>query len=196
MKTSLLAFGLFVALVLPVSFAQEARVERFTKSIYGLAFNGTLYFNEVFFVNQENAPVAILDATARHIPREAARIAKILYRFVESLPDPYVSIGNDRLYIGDLTDEQLMITIDARGENVVAIKFGVIVYDAFKEHLGGLTAITMDAPTVGMQWDYRPPYLFKFEKYGVVGIVVRQARLKDGRIWDFDEHFVVSQMSA
>ena len=154
MKTSLLAFGLFVALVLPVSFAQEARVERFTKSIYGLAFNGTLYFNEVFFVNQENAPVAILDATARHIPREAARIAKILYRFVESLPDPYVSIGNDRLYVGDLTDEQLMITIDARGENV---KFGVIVYDAFKEHLGGLTAITMDAPTVGMQWDYRPP---------------------------------------
>ena len=78
MKTSLLAFGLFVALVLPVSFAQEARVERFTKSIYGEAFNGTLYFNEVFFVSQENAPVAILDATARHIPRETASVAKIL----------------------------------------------------------------------------------------------------------------------
>ena len=46
-----------------------------------------------------------------------------------------------------------------------------------------------------MQWDYRPAYLFKFEKYGVAGVYVRQARLKDGRIWNFDEDFVTGKLS-
>ena len=78
---------------------------------------------------------------------------------------------------------------------VVAVKFGIIVYDAFKEYLGGLTGITMDPPSVGMQWEYDPIYLFKFEKYGVVGVYVRQARLEDGRIWNFDESFITSEFS-
>ena len=99
------------------------------------------------------------------------------------------------MHIGNLTEEQLTITVDADGENVVAVKFGVIVYDAFKEYLGGLTAITMDSPTAGMEWDYRPAYLFKFERYGVVGVYVRQARLADGTIWNFDEDYVASEMS-
>ena len=54
----------------------------------------------------------------------------------------------------------------------------------------------MDAPTVGMQWNYNPIYLFKFEKYGVVGVYVRQARLKDGRIWNFDEDFITGELSG
>ena len=53
----------------------------------------------------------------------------------------------------------------------------------------------MDPPTVSMQWEYNPIYLFKFEKYGVVGVYVRQARLKDGRIWNFDENFIKSKFS-
>ena len=97
--------------------------------------------------------------------------------------------------IGNLAREGLTITVNARGENVVAVKFGVIVYDAFKEYLGGLTAITMDPPTTNMQWTYNPPYLFKFRKYGVVSIFVRQARLKNGKIWNFDENFVTKKFS-
>ena len=53
----------------------------------------------------------------------------------------------------------------------------------------------MDPPTVSMQWEYNPIYLFKFEKYGVVGVYVRQARLKDGRIWNFDENFITNKFS-
>ena len=51
---------------------------------------------------------------------------------------------------------------------VVAVKFGIIVYDAFQQFLGGLTANSMDSPTVGMKRDYNPLYVFRFEKYGVV----------------------------
>ena len=195
MKESSLILGILIALMVPDSFAQEARVERFTKTIYGEVYSGDIYFNETFFVNQQNAPVLISGATTRHIPRKVTGIAKILYRSVGDLPDPYVSIGKEDVHIGNLTEEQLEITVDADGEDVVAVKFGVVVYDAFKDYLGGLTAITMDSPTAGMKWDYRPAYLFKFERYGVVGIYVRQARLTDGTIWNFDEGFVASEMS-
>ena len=195
MKKSSLMLGALIALMLPVSFAQEARIEQFAKRLFGEVYSGDIYFNETFFVNQQNAPVVISGATARHIPREAASVAQILTRYAGDLSDRFVSIGNERVNIGDLTEERLTITVDADGENVVAVKFGVVVYDALKEYLGGLTAITMDSPTEGMEWDYRPTYLFKFERYVVVGVYVRQARRTDGTIWNFDEDSVASEMS-
>ena len=128
--------------------------------------------------------------TVRHVPTKTAALADAYY---DSL-FPYLS-DSDKDKLRQLTKETLTITIDAKGEEVVAVKFGIIVYDAFKEFLGDLTGITMDPPTYGMQWNYDPIYLFKFEKYGVVGVYVRQARLKDGRIWNFDENFITSKFS-
>ena len=87
------------------------------------------------------------------------------------------------------------ITIDAEGEDAVAVKFGVVAYDAFKEYLGGLTAITMDPPKKSMEWDFKPAYLFKFEKYGVVSVYVRQVRLKNGRIWNYTPEIISKELS-
>ena len=167
--------------------AQEARIEQV--HIYEDA-KGIVYLNEAFHINQESSPVQIKNVTVRHIPGETAALADAyydgLFRYLED---------HEKLRLRKLARETLTITIDADGGEVVAVKFGIIVYDAFKEFLGGLTGITMDPPTDGMQWDYNPAYLFKFKKYGVVGVYVRQARLKDGHIWNFDEDFITREFS-
>ena len=168
--------------------AQEAPVEQV--HIYEDQ-NGIVYLNEAFYINEDNGPVRISKVTVRHIPKKTAMVADAyydgLFRYLKD---------HDKKRLRKLSKENLTITVDADGKDVVAVKFGIIVYDAFKEFLGGLTGITMDAPTVGMQWNYNPIYLFKFEKYGVVGVYVRQARLKDGRIWNFDEDFVTGEYSG
>ena len=179
---SCVACGMLLALAFSTIRAQEAQVEQI--HLYEDQ-KGIVYLNEAFHINEDNGPVRILKVTVRHIPKKTAVIADAyydgLFRYLKD---------HDKQRLRQLSKENLTITIDADGESVVAVKFGIIVYDAFKEFLGGLTGITMDAPTVGMQWNYNPIYLFKFEKYGVVGVYVRQARLKDGRIWNFDEDFV------
>lgn len=83
----------------------------------------------------------------------------------------------------------------AEGPDAIAVKFGVIAYDAFKEHLGDLTAVTMDPPRAGMRWDFSPAYLFKFEKYGIVAVYVRQARMKNGKIWSFSPNVILKEVS-
>ena len=182
-----IAAGVLLILTFSISYAQEARVERV--HIYENE-NGIVYYNEAFHINEEIGPVRIKKVTVRHIPGETAALADAYYdALFRYLTD------QDKSRLRRLAKETLTITIDAEGEGVVAVKFGIIVYDAFKEYLGGLTGITMDSPTIGMQWKYDPIYLFKFEKYGVVGVYVRQARLKDGKIWNFDENFITSKFS-
>ena len=181
------AGGVLLTLAFSISHAQEAQIERV--HIYEKE-KGIIYHNEAFHISQEGSPVLITDVTARHIPAKTAALADAYYdALLRYLTD------HDKNRLRRLAKETLTITIDAEGEGVVAVKFGIIVYDAFKEFLGGLTGITMDPPTVSMQWEYNPIYLFKFEKYGVVGVYVRQARLKDGRIWNFDENFITSKFS-
>ena len=181
------AYGTLLVLTSSVSYAQEARIEQV--DIYKDA-KGIVYFNEAFHINEKVAPVQIKKVTVRHIPSETAMLADAYYdSLFRYLKD------HEKKRLRQLAKEKLTITIDAEGEGVVAVKFGIIVYDAFKEFLGGLTGITMDSPTAGMQWEYNPIYLFKFEKYGVVGVYVRQARLKDGRIWNFNENFITSKFS-
>ncbi|MDE0002610.1 MAG: hypothetical protein OXQ29_07935 [Rhodospirillaceae bacterium] len=181
------AYAALLALMFSPSHAQEARIEQI--HIYENE-TGIIYLNETFHINQENSPVQIKKVTARHIPGKTAALAEAyydgLFRYLKE---------HEKSRLRKLARETLTISIDAEGGEVVAVKFGIIVYDAFKEFLGGLTGITMNPPTVGMKWDYNPVYLFKFEKYGVVGVYVRQARLKDGRIWNFDENFITSEFS-
>ena len=178
---------MFLTLGFAAAEAQEAQVEEV--HIYKDA-KGILYRNEAFHINEKVGPVRITRVRVLHIPKKTAMRADAyydaLFRYLED---------HDKDRLRRLAKETLTITIDAEGEGVVAVKFGIVVHDAFKEFLGGLTGITMDTPTVGMQWDYSPAYLFKFEKYGVVGVYVRQARLKDGRIWNFDENFITSEFS-
>ena len=167
--------------------AQEAKIE--TVDLYRQV-TGTVYGNEAFHVHEKGSPVRITSVSVQHIPRETASLANSyltsLYRYLKD---------NEKIRLQQYAKESLKITISAQGEDVVAVKFGVVVYDAFKEYLGGLTAITMDPPTTHMRWDYNPAYLFKFKKYGVVGIYVRQARLRNGQIWNFDENLVTSEFS-
>ena len=181
------AAGVLAILTFSISHAQEARVERV--HIYENE-KGIIYYNEAFHINEEVGPVRINKVTVRHIPAKTAALADAYYdALFRYLTD------HDKSRLRQLSKETLTITIDAEGEDVVAVKFGIIVYDAFKEYLGGLTGITMDPPSIDMRWDYNPIYLFKFEKYGVVGVYVRQARLKDGTIWNFDENFITSKFS-
>ena len=179
--------GMLMAMALSTVQAQEAQIEEIT--IYR-DVKGKVYHNEAFNINEDASPVRITNVSVSHIPGETASLAEAyrdsLFRYLDD---------GEKNRLRRLAREKLTITIDASGESVVAVKFGVIVYDAFKEYLGGLTAITMNAPTTGMQWEYNPIYLFKFEKYGVVGVYVRQARLKDGSIWNFDENFIRTKYS-
>ena len=186
-STLCVACGILVALAFATAHAQEAQVEKV--HIYENE-QGTIYLNEAFHINEEAGPVRITKVGVRHVPSKTAAVANAYYDGLFR----YLS-DHDKDKLRCLAKETLTITIDAKGQEVVAVKFGIIVYDAFKEFLGGLTGITMDPPTVGMQWNYNPIYLFKFEKYGVVGVYVRQARLEDGQIWNFDENFITGKFS-
>ena len=175
------------AFAFSVAYAQEAQVEQI--HIFENT-KGVVYLNEAFHINEKSGPVQVTRVVARHIPSKTATLANAyydaLFRYLED---------NDKDRLRRLAKETLTITIDAEGEEVVAVKFGIIVYDAFKEYLGGLTGVTMDPPKFEMQWEYSPAYLFKFEKFGVAGVYVRQARLKDGTIWNFDEDLITKKLS-
>lgn len=167
--------------------AQEARTENLT--IYE-TIKGVVYHNETFFINEQNSPVQISKVTARHVPSSTAKTAEAVWdRLYKYLDD------KEKKTIRALARENLQVEISASGERAVAVKFGVIAYDAFKEYLGGLTAVTMDPPVDNMQWDFSPAYLFKFERYGIVGVYVRQARLKDGTIWNFEPDVILKEFS-
>ncbi len=170
-----------------VAYAQEAQVEQI--QIYKNT-KGIVYLNEAFHINEKSGPVQVRRVVARHVPAQTATLANAyydtLFRYLED---------DEKDKLRRLAKETLTITIDAEGKEVVAVKFGIIVYDAFKEFLGGLTGVTMNPPKLEMQWEYNPAYLFKFEKFGVVGVYVRQARLKDGSIWNFDEDLITSKLS-
>lgn len=173
--------------VLPVALlAQTAREE--SVSIYG-DIEGSIFYNETFFVNDPASPVQISVVEARHVPLETAEMAELVIRELGR----YEQLATQMDLIRELTREQLRITIGAEGNDVVAVKFAVIAYDAFNEHLGGLTAVTMDPPQDEMEWNFSPAYLFKFRRYGVVGVYVQQARLRNGEIWNFDSENVLTQ---
>ena len=180
-------FGFVLTAASPI-YAQEARSQQVT--IYE-DVQATVFYNETFHVNDEESPVDILDVSVLHVPSETATLADAyrdqLFRYLSDA---------EKDTLRQYSNENLRITITARGGGVVAVKFAVIVYDAFNEYLGGLTAITMDPPTTNMEWDYRPPYLFKFRKYGVLGVYVRQARLQDGSIWNADLDLVTREFTA
>ena len=186
-STLCIAYGMLVALAFSTAHAQEAQIEKV--HLYENE-KGIVYLNEAFHINEKAGPVRITKVDVRHVPSKTAAVADAYYDGLFR----YLS-DHDKDRLRRLAKESLTITIDAEGKRVVAVKFGIIVYDAFKEFLGGLTGITMDPPTDSMQWNYDPIYLFKFEKYGVVGVYVRQARLKDGQIWNFDENFITGKFS-
>ena len=167
-------------------FSQSAREETIT--LYD-TMSGDIFYNETFFVNETNSPVQISSVEARHIPSDTAELAEQIVRSLGR----YEHLATQMDRVREYTQANLRITISAEGSDVVAVKFAVIAYDAFGEHLGGLTAITMDPPQSGMVWDFSPAYLFKFKRYGVVGVYVQQARLANGEIWDFDSETVLDQ---
>jgi hypothetical protein len=180
-----------LALTLALSGAAKAQTAEtvkvpFLSGINGSAkIEGVVYKNETFFVNAPDSPVQILGVEAIHIPKETAELAKEILRELR---------GN--LHVRPFTEEKLKIKILAVGvEDVVAVKFGVVAHDSFKEYLGGFLAITMDEPKGYMEWDFRPAYLFKFEKYGVLSAYVRQVRLKSGRIWNYSPNTISEELS-
>ena len=172
-------FFLFLIVSSIVSHAKEARVEKVKlyENIYG-----DIYYNETFLINEKDAPVQISSVNVIHIPGTTSDLADQVWRSLSK----YLSATEKKL-VNKYRDEGIEVTIDAKGKDVVAVKFGIVAYDAFNEYLGGLTAITMDPPTDDMRWNFKPIYLFKFKKYGVVGVYVRQVRLSNGQIWNFNE---------
>lgn len=186
MKKNALAFAAFLFVVPTLSTAQTAREE--TISLYG-DITGNVFYNETFFVNDPNSPVQISSVVARHIPSDTADVASEVIRQLGR----FDHLADQMNRVREYTRENLRITISAEGQDVVAVKFAVIAYDAFKERLGGLTAITMEQPKEGMIWDFSPAYLFKFKRYGVVGVYVQQARLESGEIWNFDAEKVLTE---
>ena len=181
----LISFFILFIIISGNTYAQEAHVD--TVTLYN-TIKGDVFHNETFFINDDESPVQILTVSAEHVPNETAELAKQIWdQLYEYLSD------TDKERLKKYSRGGLTISITAGGEGAVAVKFGVVAYDAFKEHLGSLTAVTMDPPTLGMEWDFSPAYLFKFKKYGVAGVYVRQVRLKDGTIWNFDEEKTISK---
>ena len=181
-----LSFFIFAFFFAGNTSAQEARVE--SVSLYE-NMKGDVFYNETFFINDSESSVQIENVSARHVPEETASMADQIWdQLYKYLSD------NEKDKLRNYARSGLSIFVDASGDEAVAVKFGIVAYDAFKEHLGGLTAVTMDPPRNGMEWDFSPAYLFKFKKYGVVGVYVRQVRLKDGTIWNFDEAETISKL--
>ena len=142
---------------------------------------GEVYVNESIMINAPDCPVQINNIKVTHVTEETRQLAKYF------LSEAYSALNSsEKEKIRELSNSGLGIKISAQANDAVAVKFGVITIDAFKEYLGGLTAITMDPPSSDMTWNYTPAYLFKFEKYGVAVVYVRQVRLENGTIWNFN----------
>lgn len=172
-----------LAPVLAVDQYREATVPLYNKE------TGVVYYNQIAIINSNSAPVNITSATAMHIPSETAIKAGMAYDMLSR----YLS-DNDKFNLARYRKEALEVNIDATGSNAVAVKFGIVVIDAFKEYLGGLTAVTMDPPKSGMSWTYSPSYLFKAQKYGVVCVFVRQVRLSNGDIWNYNPQQIANEL--
>jgi hypothetical protein len=164
-------------------FAQEAKV----KTVPMGMFQGTVYSNETFFINDEKAPVKISKVSAEHIPKSTSELADQVWDYYRDNNLQSLLTDTVKKQIRANLKSGLTVSIDAESNDVVAVKFGIVAYDAFKEHLGSLTGVTMEPPKTGMSWEFNPSYLFLFKRYGVIGAYVRQARMKDGTIWNFDE---------
>ena len=105
MKT-ILVFGMLVASAFPAVQAQEDHI-----TIYKDA-KGIVYYNEVFFINEENSPVRINNVMLRHIPQETAVLAEAyrssLFRYLED---------HEKDRLRRLAKETLTITICQRRKN-------------------------------------------------------------------------------
>ena len=151
---------------------------------------GSIYANETFFINDPNAPVQISDLSVVHVTSDTAEMLSSLRRQGLKLSDVETDPKSDLFKGVDFDREKLTVRISASGEEAMAIKFTIVAIDGFKEVLGGLTGVTMDPPEANMTWNYTPSYLFKFKKYGVLGVYVQQVRMADGKIWNYDERKV------
>ena len=148
---------------------------------------GSVYSNEAFFINDPESPVQISDVSVVHVTSGTADTVSYLRR--EGLDPKNIDVDpQSDLFKGiDFDREKLTVRISASGDEATAIKFTIVAIDAFKDVLGGLTGVTMDPPEENMTWNYTPSYLFKFEKYGVLGVYVQQVRMADGSIWNYSE---------
>jgi len=139
-------------------------------SSIGAGCAGQLYLSVLFhrFIRFVFLAGVFTNVSTKHIPTKTTELAKAVWdQLYKHLSD------HEKERLRKLSKTGLEVKIGAEGASAVAVKFGVIVYDSFKEYLGGLTAVTMDSPDNEMEWHFSPAYLFKFEKYGVVGIYVR-----------------------
>ena len=90
MKTYFYASVISIILAFPVAIAQEARIEQFTTALYGTKYQGSIFYNEIFHVNESTSPVVIVDAKVRHIPHETADTAKFLSQYASDLDSIFV----------------------------------------------------------------------------------------------------------
>ena len=130
-STLCIAYGMLVALAFSTAHAQEAQIEKV--HIYENE-KGTVYLNEAFHINEETGPVRITKVDVRHVPSKTAAVADAYYDGLFR----YLS-DHDKDRLGRLAKESLTITIDAKGQGVVAVKFGITVYDAFLRCFQGVS---------------------------------------------------------
>ncbi len=151
------------ALPLEAQFAQEVEIDGYPARSHG-----------TFFVNEEGGPIVIQEASAYYINRASAYLASS-----DGLDYPQSA--------------HIRVRIKAKGENIAAVRYVILIYDLFKEHMGSYSVIQTDGmynPEM-MEVVITPPNLNLFRNYGVVGVFARKARLHDGRIWDFNEELVL-----
>ena len=161
---------LFVACVIQSAQSQVATINK-TSSGKNIG-----YKHAAFYVNESDAPVQIDSVKVVFIPlRQAERLA--LYE--------------DR--------DQIQVTIFAKGKSVAAVQFMTIFYDTFDDHLGTYVGVELDplrTQSRRLTFTYYPPQGYKFEGYGVAGICAIKARLRNGKLWDYDKELVLRTLAS
>jgi len=83
-------------------------------------------------------------------------------------------------------------------KKIVAVKIGIVAFDAFNEFLGRFAGISIGDVIAGkpkkFSWSQSPYGVFKFEKYGTGVVYVKTVRFGDGIIWEVDTAEVVFQI--
>ena len=150
----------------------------------------TLYKNGVIIINDKPCPVQITDSTVMHVNAEVASKVQELWKTISGFLD-----SEEILALAELKQERIHITVSASGEAADAVKFGVVMFDSFKEFLGSMTAVIMDQPNADMLWNFTPSYAFKFKRFGVMVVYVKQVRTKSGAIWNCDSSKLALEIS-
>ena len=124
------AICILVLLIVPAVSVQSQKAVPKKIKIIG-DHKGLAYLHKTTVINQTGSPIQIVDASVYYVPPKTRMVLEV------SVPR----------HLRRLISRGAIVNISIQGGGVIAVKFGVLLYDTFREFVGGFTPLSMKPPT-------------------------------------------------